>query len=581
MDTDSTKIGEVRKISGSTINVSLDDDIAGASPLYEGRLRQVSQIGSFVKIPRGLLDILAVVSKVGVSDFSNEEEGYNWQPGEWNLQLQLLGQIDKGSEKFNRGVGSYPEINDPVHFITADTLRAVFPEPAGDKIKIGNLSNNRGVPVTIDLKEIVVKHSAVFGSTGSGKTSTVASLLQNIERQGWKNSNIIVIDPHGEYSTALDGIASVLSVLPSEDENQLEVPCWALPPDDILKVFFERGGPNQNFRSRFSELVVNQRRNLVDDADWLSYMDQSSVNPDTPIPFDIRQVWHSLSYENRETIDEHGDSCVTNEGGAEELNPPAFEDYGQGGQPPNKGDNFNSYGTSPEYLRRALEDPRFQFFQRPRTDIQNQDPLESVIQEWLGNENPISVLDFSGVPESAAQAAVGIILKFLFEISTRARNPDEGIGRQDPVLVIVEEAHRFVGNDARIETKDAVNRIAKEGRKYGIGLMVVTQRPSEVPSTTLSQCGTLISLRLSSQGDQATVTSALPETTLGISESLSSLRKLEAIISGEAIKLPSRVFVDEPDPFPEADDPPIETWKMSPEKPSLAGVLRDWRGTYN
>lgn len=579
-----TKIGEVRKVRGSIIEVSLDRNLAGVSPIFKGRLRDVGQIGSFVRIPQGLVDLIATVSEVGVSDQTGlEENTATHDSNDWWLKINLIGQIDRGSENFERGVGTYPELGDPVHFTTSSELELIFPPPDTDHIKFGNLSTDTDVPVTLEADNFVINHAVIVGSTGAGKTSAVASIFQNVVDQGWQNSNIIIVDPHGEYKEAFEDIASVLSVLPDGGE-QLRVPYWALTPEDILKIFLGRGGASHTFQTRFEELVTEKRRNYVEDANWLDDIDPSAVSAETPIPFNIREVWHTLDFENNETRTDASDPETVQEeraGDPENLIPAEFESYGTGGSPPHQGPKYGSYGNNPDRLRLGLLDPRLEFFQQPPGDPDGDDPLVDVMEEWLGKDKPISVLDFSGVPDRAAEAAIGVILDFVFEIAIRGSEGNQGIGRYSPVLVVLEEAHRYLGSSKLDLTHKAADRIAREGRKYGIGLLAVSQRPTELPDTTLAQTGTIISLRLTNSADQNTVRAALPDTISGLAEILPSLRTHEAVVSGEAVTLPSRVFLDRPDPWPQAENPSLDEWKSEPNVPSVEEVLSDWRDTYN
>jgi hypothetical protein len=367
-----------------------------------------------------------------------------------------------------------------------------------------------------------------------------------------------------------------------QGETVLRVPYWALPAGDIVQIF--AGGPGGGtFSSRFQELVTQARRQFVQDADWLN-LDPAVVTADTPVPFDIRPIWYQLDFENRETRMTKTDPttvCLTDPGLASSLQPAKFQPYGPGGQPPQKAQPYyDAHGTTPERLRLGLLDPRLQFFQEPVGDPHGGDPLVGVMQEWLGSDKPISVLDFNGVPSEAADLAIGVILNLLFEVAVRCESGGPGIGRPSPVLIVLEEAHRYLGDNASALTRESANRIAREGRKYGIGILMVTQRPTELPKTALAQCGTLIALRLSSSDDQSTIRSALPDTVAGLAAVLPSLRTGEAVISGEAVILPARALLDRPDPKPLAEDPPLTPWRQAPNVPNVAPALAAWRGTY-
>lgn len=578
---DPTYIGAVRHVLGATITVALDPELAGVAPIYRGKLQSVGQIGSLVRIPQGLVDLIASVSLLGIAELSGPVPPAEvLQHGERWLQVQLLGEIDRGTGEFQRGVGSYPGLDDPVHFATPEQLASVFPQPDDEHLRLGRLAAAEEVPVCLTASRLVVRHAAIVGSTGSGKTSAVASLLQNFIKGGWTAANIIVIDPHGEYSQALASSASVRSVL-EQGETGLRVPYWALPAVDIVRIF--TGGPGgPSFSSRFQELVTQARRQFVRDADWLT-LDPAVITADTPVPFDIRPIWHQMDSENRETRTTKGDPTTArllDSGDAATLKSATYEPYGPGGQPPQKGPLYDVYGTTPDLLRLGLLDPRLHFFQEPQGDPHGQDPLVTVMQEWLGRDKPVSVLDFNGVPAEAADLAIGVILNLLFEVSVRCESGGLGIGRPSPVLVVLEEAHRYLGDTASTLTRESANRIAREGRKYGVGVLMVTQRPTELPKTALAQCGTLIALRLSSSDDQSTIRSALPDTVAGLASVLPSLRTGEAVVSGEALILPARALLDRPDPTPLAEDPPLTPWRQAPYIPDVAPALAAWRGTY-
>jgi hypothetical protein len=542
----------------------------------------VGQIGSLVRIPQGLVDLVGTVSLVGIAELSGALAPSDAvQHDERWLQVQLLGEIDRGTGQFQRGVGSYPGLDDPVHFATAAQLRAVFPAPGEDHVQLGRLAAAEDVPVALNASRFVVRHSAIVGSTGSGKTSAVASLLQNFVRGGWTAANIIVVDPHGEYGAAFGDRASVRSVLDEDDEERLRVPYWALPALDILEVF--AGGPGgATFRDRFVELVTRARREFVEDAAWLA-VDPTVVTGDTPVPFDILPIWHQLDRENRETRTTKADpstACVVDEGDPATLTPAQFEPYVQGSQAPFKGPLYDVYGTGPDSLRLGLLDPRLRFFQEPKGSPEGPDPLVSVVQEWLGADKPVSVLDFSGVPARAADTAIGVVLNLLLEVALRCEVDGEGIGRPSPVLLVLEEAHRYLSESTTRLTRDSANRIAREGRKYGVGLLLVTQRPTELPKTALAQCGTIIALRLSNSEDQGTVRTALPDAIAGLAAVLPSLRTHEAIISGEAVVLPARAVLTSPDPWPRAEDPSLASWREDRQVPNVAPALQAWRETY-
>ena len=575
-----TYIGQVKHMLGSTVTVELDTSLAGVAPIYKGHLQQVGQIGSLVRIPQGLVDLIGSVSLLGISELSGvQEPTQNVQNGNRWLQVQLLGEVDRGTGHFRRGVGSYPGLDDPVHFTTTDDLVAVFPDLDQHHIRLGRLSASYDVSVCVDLDALVLRHSAVVGATGSGKTSAVAAILQGLVRGGWKSANVVVIDPHGEYARALEASASVRRVLES-GQRALNVPFWALPAEEILRVFI--GAASGTATRRFTELVTDARRDFVSKSNWLD-LEPGEITSDTPVPFDLHTVWYKLEYENNATYLAANDEStvqITNCGNAQSLQPPQFRPYGSGNTPPNKGPSYETYGTVPNQLRLGLLDPKLQFFHRISASHGGPDPLICAVQEWLGGTNPISILDFSGVPTHAADLAVGTVMELLFELALRSEPEGPGIGRPQPILLVLEEAHRYLGDQAAASTRETASRIAREGRKYGVGLMLVSQRPSELPDTALSQCGTLVALRLTNSSDQGRIRAALPDSTDGLAAVLPSLRTGEAIISGEAIALPARVLVDLPNPMPQSEDPSTGLWRLEKALPDLTSALQQWRGIY-
>ena len=560
--------------------MALDPDLAGVEPIYRGQLQSVGQIGSIVRFPQGPVTLIGGVTLVGIAELNSPlPPAENVQVGERWLKVQLLGEINS-LDSFQRGVSTYPGLDDPVHFSTAEDLRHVFPSNDPGLIKFGSLTSASSIPVSLDAAKLVLRHSAVIGSTGVGKTSAVAEILQALVADGWPGANVVVIDPHGEYAQAIGDKGSVRSVLDSD--RRLRVPYWALGAEQILSAFTGLS-PGKTVATKWGELVAEARTNFVEQAQWLD-LDPSAVTSDTPVPFNIRQVWHRLDWENSETRDEVGDPQTVrleDAGDPQQLRRARFTPYAPAGGRPSRGPTYEHYGRVPEILRLALGNPDFAFFQQPEADPAGEDPLELAMIEWLGGESPISVLDFSGVPTSVADLAIGVVLDLLFEVALRSDANGPGIGRPRPVLFVLEEAHRYLGEEANEFTARAASRIAREGRKYGVGLLMVTQRPSELPETALAQCGTLIALRLTSGKDQGQIKAALPDNVTGLADVLPSLRTGEAVVSGEAIVLPVRTTIKRPKPFPKAADPALDSWRKEQGAPNLAPSLARWRGLYD
>jgi uncharacterized protein len=571
-----TRIGSVRHVLGSTVTVELDPELAGIAPIWEGHLQPVGQIGSVVRIPQGPVTLLGTVTMVGISELGGALSpsmlphiGDRW------LQIQLLGEID-GIGRFIRGVSSYPGLNDAVHFATKSELTKIYPAASDSRIQLGGLSAAPDIPLTLDAARLVTRHSAVVGSTGSGKTSAVATVLQSLVKGGFTAANVVIIDPHGEYAQALKSTAAIKKVI-GDKPDLLRIPYWALPASDLLRIL--TGVETATLMTRFTDLVVQARRAFANEAAWLA-IDEAIITADTPTPFDLHGVWYKLAYENTATYSAGkgvGEVKIVDEGDAVTLKPPEFENASPNNTAPFKGPSHGIYSVYPDRMRLKLLDPHLAFL-FSREDLgATSDPLVPLVEAWLGGTSPIAVLDLSGVPYDITDLSVGLILQLLFEIAIRSVY--RGIGRPSPVLVVLEEAHRYLGESSNVRiAKEAVNRIAREGRKYGMGIMLVSQRPSELPDTALSQVGTIVALRLTNGTDQGTVKKSLPDSIAGLADVLPSLRTGEAIVSGEAVTLPTRVLIDAPNPAPAADDPPLRAWRTPPKSLDLAPSIASWRG---
>lgn len=575
--TDPRHIGRVKHVLGATVTVELDRDLAGTSPIVSGRLQAIGQVGSIVRIPQGPVSLLASVTLVGIAELTrplipaqNSDVGNRW------LQVQLIGEVTSLGG-FHRGVSTYPALDDPVFLVLAEELLAVFPPAGGQRVRLGHIVASGGVEIAVDAAALVMRHGAVVGSTGAGKSSSVSLLVQRMAA-AWPAANIVIVDPHGEYGPALEDLASVRKVAAEEEVDRLHVPYWALPAHDLLTVLAGRiEGPNTI--SRFAELVAQSRRAFAEKAKWMS-MPPAAIGPDTPIPFDIRHVWFKLDSENHATVlsksDESSEQIET-AGDALTLTPTVYKAYGPGKGEPIQGPKWLSYGTTPDRIRLKLKDPRLSFLLAPLAgEAEKTDPLPGLVADWLGGDRPVSVLDFSGVPAEASDLAIGLVIRLIFETATRSR--DDGIGRRRPVYIVLEEAHRYLGGAATVRmAREAVNRVAREGRKHGVGLLLVSQRPSELPETALSQVGTIIALRLTNGGDQSTVRAALPDSVSGLADALPSLRTGEAILSGESVPLPVRVVIDRPDPEPRASDPTLEGWAPPARRNDVTAAVERWR----
>lgn len=484
---------------------------------------------------------------------------------------------------FERGISQYPTIGDEVHLVSEADLKHIYGHIKKPYfVKIGHIAGAESIPALIDINKLLTRHSAIVGTTGSGKSTTVAGILNALsDSEKYPSSRIIVLDIHGEYANALEEKANVYKINANpekENEKELYMPFWALSFDELVEVSF---GPISGEKDK---MVVLERILKGKEASLEKYPKKGvlkeTLSVDTPIPFSLNKSWYDL-YE--ETFGTYYCNPRTNPGKA--LDNLAYEKDGEGndlkGDPlkgippkfrkpknekeddekiqylPSIGLNISSQLIS---LGSKLRIPRFDFLFKPgewtpELDGKTGKDLDELLKEWIGSKKPITIFDLSGIPSSILNTIIGVLMRILYDALFWTRNLSEG-GRQRPLLIVMEEAHNYL-NDNNSSASIVVQRIVKEGRKYGIGAMIVSQRPSEINSTILSQCGTLISLRLANATDRGHICSAVTDNLEGLTSMLPILKTGEAIILGEAVKLPMRTIIDAPpkNRRPDSQDP--------------------------
>lgn len=579
---DPTFLGLVTSVSGPTVMVSLAESLASGIAMIEGRMYRVAQVGSFVRIPQGYQDLFGIVSEVGASADSKAVSGGRWMTVE--LAGEALGQ------SFERGLSQLPSINDAVHTVSEGDLKRIYGREGLDQIAIGTLSSSDSITVKLSLDALVTRHSAVLGATGSGKSTTVASLLRSIVRPnqegGAPASRILVLDLHGEYTHALADFARVFSATPQPGERPLFVPYWALQARDLLD--FVAGGLTENQEIAFSDKIQEMKASVLA-APLANFpgLDPQSLTVDSPIPFSLKQCWYDLIDFEMRTLKglQRDQPALEQAGNPESLTPPKYTPAALGSAGPFLNTQARGIRRQLNLMRSRLLDHRFDFILHPgpwepALNGTIQLDLDKLLDDWLGHEKPVTILDLSGVPSSVLTTLVGSILRIVYEALYWSREKTEG-GILRPLLVVMEEAHRYLsGTKEDGPAADIVKRIAKEGRKYGIGAMVVSQRPAEVDETILSQCGTILALRLSNPEDRARVKGALPDNLGGLVDLLPVLRTGEAIVVGEAARLPvrCRVTLPAPEQRPKSSDPKVsEAWANKRVAEGYDRVVASWR----
>jgi len=592
MKSDATFLGLIRRVIGAKILVELSvEQLPSANPIIHGRIYRLGQVGSFVRIPLGFLNIYGIVSMVGASEIKHPENidlslylGQRW------IEIQLIGE-SYGKEDFKRGVSVFPTIDDEVHLVTDEDLRIIFGGTGPNLIRIGTHATSESLSANIDIDKLITRHGAILGATGSGKSNTVAAILKSITAGQFPNAQIILIDPHGEYGAALADRAKVFSI--DSKTNPLLVPYWALSFDELGWLLIDRKTATESVQDILLRDNIHERKKSICNDLKAGKIDSNDITADSPIPFNLIDLWFDVYFKEYATLMEKDnwntiaykkdDKGNLLKGDKEKLIPPSFEPPGPGGKPP-----FNP-PTRPNlasYLNRILgrlKDRRFDFLLKPGKYNGTDFDLDELLNEWLNHQFAITVLDLAGIPSEIMDIIVGVVSRILFEGMFWGRDLP-GVGRARPLFLVYEEAHNYLpkGGSGQFVSGFAirmVRRIFKEGRKYGIGALVVSQRPSELDETILSQCGTFFALRLSNSDDQGRIRSSVPDYLGGIIDILPALRTGEAIVLGEAVQIPSRIRLPLIEPRPRSDDPiTSKEWaKKKVDEPPYNKAITNWR----
>ncbi|MBB1268635.1 ATP-binding protein [Shewanella sp. SR44-3] len=580
-----TYLGKIISVSGASIFVELTPQVVSGLLVIEGKTHRIGQVGSFVRIPQGYNNLFGIISET--SENSVDTNNSNKFISNRQIKIELVGEAI-GCD-FERGISQFPSISEEVHLVTEQDLKNIYGSENEGQIIIGKLSSSDSINVSIDLDNLVNKHSAVLGSTGSGKSTSVASLLRAIVTSHTQDilmpsARIVLFDLHGEYSSALGDIADVFSINAEPGTENLYIPYWCVSPESLIDFLCN---PSADLKSKFMDFIVDEKIAFANKNKGLN-LDTNKITPYTPIPFSLNKIWYDLY---------HFDSVNWNE---KEMETPAYTADGEGDA--NKliaprfrpastsNDNFvkkggdNKWKKSLDNMRSKLFDSQYSFFLTPggwtpNIEYEIKSDLPKLIQNWIGNNKPITILDLSGMPSERLDLLLGSMLDILFEAAIWSKNLDEGM-KTNPLLLVMEEAHRYLSSDSSGLSKSMVRRIAKEGRKFGVGSMLISQRPSEIDETILSQCGTLFSLRISNATDRARVKSAMSDSLSGIVDSLPILRTGEAIVTGEAAKLPMRFKfrIPQEGQFPNSHDPKVsKNWSKDRLDHDFKDLVASWR----
>lgn len=584
-----TEVGEIVSVSGNLITVRLSNLMKSSMPVIDGIVYRIGQIGSFLKVPLGYANLYGIVTQIGASaipesiaEVMKEDYYANIDNMQW-LNMVLVG--EQVGKKFERGVSQSPTSGDKVHLVTIKDLSIIYGgyDEKGS-ITVGNISISESLKAALDINKLVSRHCAILGSTGSGKSNSVGVILGAIANKGFKSSRILVIDPHGEYNSVFKDNSNVYKIRADNFEKELYIPFWALPFNELLSIF--PGSLSDQNRDYLRRKIVETKLKSAK-VNRISIEDEL-VTADTPIPFSIKGLWFEMDDFERKTFREiRKPETVTKKvviGNAENLISNEYEPPGIGSSTPFINNEAKGMLSYLDGIRLRLKDSRYDFLFNPGDYAPNlqgktKQDLSHLLYDWLGGDKTITILDLSGIPSDITVSISGTLLKIVYDALFWGQDLEIG-GKEQPLLIVLEEAHNYLKAGEKSISSRTIQTIAKEGRKYGVGLALVTQRPSELDETVLSQCGTFIALRMNNSKDRGNVRAAIQDELYTIIDLLPSLRTGEGIILGEAVKIPSRIQFYKLSNAPKSADPDVSEQWMKDKKVTVGDygkLLSNWR----
>lgn len=534
MDQEERITAEVIAVYPDKVRISVDniEDFA----IAEENLR----VGSYLRIADNDNAVMVAVIENFTIEVSPIPEGEPKR--KYILEANPLGIIRDG--KFERGGDTLAIPPKRVEPARMEEIQQIFEESlsAEKKFSFAKLANNHGIIVPVDGDRFFNKHIAIVGSTGSGKSHTVAKIIQNAihgkqgEYEGLNNSHVVIFDIHSEYKAAFPEARFI-------DITNLKLPYWLLNSDELQELFIDTEANDHNQRNVFKESVVKSKKDHFEGDEG----QQEKIHFDSPLKFEIRDVLDFAKAKDTEKI----------EGARGEKNGPLF------GQLTNFVSRFEN----------KLADRRLDFLLGEEARDMT---FEGVLKTLIGygeEKTNVTIIDLSGVPFDVLSITVSLISRILFEYGYYykrlriAENHNESEINDVPLLLVYEEAHKYVPNDDAAKyraSRESIERIAKEGRKYGVTLLLASQRPSEISETIFSQCNNFLALRLTNPTDQNYVKRLLPDTMGNLVDRMPTLRAGESLLIGDAVILPSVVQIDMCDPAPASTDIPY--WQLWQEQ---------------
>jgi len=557
-DPASTVIGYIVDVQGNALTATLVEDEQGHAPTVTIGDEDivVGRIGSYVAIRQNAVHIIAMVTRMteqeALADPTIET------PGEKSARLPFakrlahltpIGSLDPDGH-FERGVGQYPTTGAEVHAIGSAEIKKMFERFHAEGFEVGALTTHPSIKVSLHATNLFGRHLAILGQTGSGKSWTVASIVQRAVAEMPK-AHIIILDLHGEYCWKReDGTrhyAFEEAIVRHVDARDLEIPYWLMTYAELCDLLIERSereATNQTAFFRDCLLAGRQAENTT----ATPALGLSRVTVDTPIYFPLDELLDKVKAKNIERVGNR------------------------------QGPMFGNFDRFLMRIESKLNDSRYDFLLNPQTRNKSAS-LSELLRDFVGLGDPkvaVTVIDLSSVPFDVRSTVAAQIGRLAFEFNYW--NPKY---REFPILLMCEEAHVYIPRASESQfagSRKSMERIAKEGRKYGVGLGIVSQRPHEISETVLAQCGTFICLRITNPDDQGYVRRLVPESEGDLVTILAGLGRGEAIVLGEAVPLPTRLQFDKPRPTPNSDDIDFyNKWKVGPEDLDVDAIVKRWR----
>ena len=579
-------IGLVQNSSNSAIRFVIADDVPADDgerilshlQVYERAMDAGHlQVGNYVQIRQGSdRYVLAVITNVnGSIVFRDREEDMDWT---FSIDCQPLGSIDEDGS-FSRRASRLPVPLEPVYPVSEETISNVYETGGEFDFYLGKLSINRDISIKLDGDRLFSKHIAVVGSTGSGKSCTVTRILhqavgiagggENLNIGAQKNSHIVIFDLHAEYINAFRLCENQEFSVNSLSVENLILPYWLMNSEELESMFIESNEHNShNQVSVFKRAVIeNKRRHNSDIKERITY--------DSPVFFSVQEVLNYIRNKNAEVTNtaDNGverpalaDDSLLDEHEGESFDELYFDGILRFAKPERgkkvKGTFNGQFSRFISRLDNRTGDKRLEFLMSPQKDattVYKTDDYGAIVRQYIGyiTRSNVTIVDLSGIPFEVLSICISLVSRVLFDFCfqyTKERHGDDKLN-DVPVMIVCEEAHNYVPKSDSVmyrPSRKAIERIAKEGRKYGISLMIVSQRPSEVSETIFAQCNNFVALRLTNTNDQEYVKRLLPDNLSSVTDMLPNLGDGECIAIGDAIPLPSVVQMDMPNPQPKS-----------------------------